>query len=494
MSERTSDDLLRSTPESRYDADTGISNFIDAVEDQKLGLHSIILMCNGEVRVEGYWAPYAAGERHMLFSLSKSFTSTAAGLAIAEGFFTLDDPVVSFFPDDLPADIGPNLAAMRVRDLLTMSTGHDADTTWSMHQSNGRDWEKLFLAHSVLHEPGTHFVYNSGATYMVSSIVQRTTGQKVADYLKPRLFDPLGMAKPLWDENAGGVNVGGWGLNLTTEEIARFGQLYLQEGIWRGKRLLPEGWAAEATRSHIANGAAPDSDWAQGYGFQFWRSRHGSYRGDGAFGQFCFVLPSQNSVLAITSGTNDMQAVMNAVWEHLLPSISQDEAPPFSRSQSPLSQKAAGLELPGPAGQVTSALSANLSGATWEIDRGHGEDVAESMAWAGEGQITRPETVTWEFDGLSCAFTLRNSQGTHRVVAGLNSWRVGTTTLWQSGPVGARGAWTDESAFAIEICYTGGPYSKTITAAFSGDTVTLKIAQNVSFRTTEFPMLEGRRR
>ncbi|MBW7461807.1 serine hydrolase, partial [Paenibacillus sepulcri] len=152
------------------------------------------------------------------------------------------------------------------------------------------------LAAPVEHEPGTHFVYNSGATYMLSAILQKVTGQTLLEYLQPRLIEPLGIKGAAWDVCPRGINVGGWGLNVTTEDIARFGQLYLQKGMWNGQRLLTEEWIAEATSSQISNGDGGVNDWAQGYGYQFWRCRHGVYRGDGAFGQFCIVMPEQDAV------------------------------------------------------------------------------------------------------------------------------------------------------------------------------------------------------
>ena len=188
---------------------------------------------------------------HMLFSLSKSFTSTAVGLAAAEGRLSVDDRVVSFFPEDVPAEVSENLAAMRVHDLLSMATGHAEDTTRYLHERQDGNWAKAFLARPVEHTPGTHFVYNSGATYMLSAIVQKLTGQKIVDYLQPRLFAPLGIEHPTWENCPRGINVGGWGLNIKTEDIARFGQMYLQKGAWQGQQLVSAAWVAAATTRQV---------------------------------------------------------------------------------------------------------------------------------------------------------------------------------------------------------------------------------------------------
>jgi CubicO group peptidase (beta-lactamase class C family) len=252
-----------------------------------------------------------------LYSLSKSFTSTAVGLAVAEGKLSVDDEVLKFFPDDAPADPSANLKSMRVSDLLRMNTGHQAEPP----RKPDEVWTKVFLAHPVPFKPGTHFLYNTSATYMQSAIVQKVTGQTVLDYLTPRLFEPLGIDGPTWEKSPQGISTGGYGLSVRTEDIAKFGQLYLQKGKWQGKQLVPEAWIDAATARQTSNGSNPNSDWDQGYGYQFWRCRHGAYRGDGAFGQYCVVLPEQDAVIAITSGLRDMQAVLNLVWDKLLPGL-----------------------------------------------------------------------------------------------------------------------------------------------------------------------------
>ena len=225
--------------------------------------------------------------------------------------------MLKFFPEDAPAEPSNNLKAMRVSDLLRMSTGHQTEPPRTPDQP----WTKTFLAHPVPFKPGTHFLYNTSATYMLSAIVQKATGMTVLDYLRPRLFEPLGIEHPTWETSPQGISTGGYGLSIRTEDIARFGQLYLQKGKWQGKQLVPEAWVEAATARQTSNGSNPKSDWDQGYGYQFWRCRHGAYRGDGAFGQYCIVLPEQDAVIAITSGVKDMQAVLNLVWDKLLPAM-----------------------------------------------------------------------------------------------------------------------------------------------------------------------------
>src|SRR5438067_4478295 len=286
-------DLPRSSPEAQGVSSQAVLDFVRAADKEIDSLHGFVLVRHGHVVAEGWWAPYSAESPHSLFSLSKSFTSTAVGLAIAEKKLSLDDPVLKFFPDEAPAEPSANLKAMRLSDLLRMSTGHQTEPPRKPTES----WAKTFLAHPVPFKPGTHFLYNTSATYMLSAAVQKATGQTVLDYLRPRLFEPLGIDHPTWEASPQGVTAGGFGLSIRTEDIAKFGQLYLQKGRWQGKQIVPAAWVAEASARQTANGSNPHSDWDQGYGYQFWRCRHGAYRGDGAFGQFCIVLPEQDAVV-----------------------------------------------------------------------------------------------------------------------------------------------------------------------------------------------------
>ncbi len=453
--------------------------FLDEAERKDLGLHSLMILRHGQVTAEGWWDLYGPTQPHMLFSLSKSFCATAAGLAVSEGLLSLDDQVWSFF--DVPAEVGPNLdALLRVRDLLSMSTGHAEDTTGRMRDGAGGDWVKDFLAQPLAYTPGTHFVYNSGATYMVSAIVQKVTGQTVLDYLRPRLFEPLGIANPTWENSPQGINTGGWGLSITTEDIARFGQLYLQKGIWQGKRLLPEQWMAEATSKQVSNGDDPNSDWAQGYGFQFWRCRHDAYRGDGAFGQFCVVLPEQDAVVAMTAGSRDLGGVLNLVWDHLLPAMQSSPLPADPATQAQMAARLANLSLNAPEGKYSSPTAARVSGSTYLFSQDAGADSSITAA-------------IWDFHEDTSVLTIRDGSGEHRIEAGTSEWLRGTTAFGGSktSPVAAQGAWTTEDTYALTICYYETPFSMTLTAHFAEDRVRLETEQNVSFGPTQRPPLEG---
>lgn len=319
--------LPRESPESQNVNPAGIEAFYQAVDaDSMMKIHSIMVLRNGKVVAQRWWDGHTPEESHVLHSCSKSFAATAVGFAAAESLLTLDDPVISFFPEDVPEQLDPRLARMKVRDLLTMSMG--IDDQYNPVPQEGWSWMRTGFSIPMKWEPGTTFRYNSTATFLLSFIVQKVSGEKLVDYLKPRLWDPLEIAYPKWEDGLEGITAGGWGLYLKTEDMAKFGQLFLQNGIWNGKQVLPEGWVEEASTYKIASFPSwdytlvdPTSDWTQGYCYQMWRCRHNAYRADGAGGQFIVIMPDQNAVVAITADLLPMQVELNLVWDHILPAF-----------------------------------------------------------------------------------------------------------------------------------------------------------------------------
>jgi CubicO group peptidase (beta-lactamase class C family) len=331
--------LSRATPESQGVSSASIAKFIQAADEKVNSMHSFMLLRHGKVIAEAWWTPEDANKPHVLWSLSKSFTSTAVGLAVHDGKLSVQDRVIGFFPDALPENPSENLKSMRVLDLLTMSTGHQDEPNLRASQ----DWIKTFFAHPVPREPGSFFRYNTPATFMQSAIVQKVTGQNVVDYLQTRLFDPLGIDAPKWDKNPQGISIGGYGLYLKTEDIAKFGQLYLQKGLWENQQLIPSDWVQEATNKQVSNGSDASSDWNQGYGYQFWRCRHNAFRGDGKDGQFCIVLPDQDAVVVMTANTSNMQSQLSLVWEYLLGAMVDQDLPEAPKDRENLEAICTGL-------------------------------------------------------------------------------------------------------------------------------------------------------
>ncbi|UBV44128.1 beta-lactamase family protein (plasmid) [Deinococcus taeanensis] len=434
--------LPRSSPEAQGLSSRAVVSWLDALKADALELHSFMLLRAGTVIAEGWWSPYSPKRVHRLHSLSKSFTSTAIGLLAAEGRINMDDPVVSFFLDDLPPVVDGHLAAMRVQDLLTMRTGHTEDVTGALFDAPDQDWVRTFLAQPVPHPPGTHFVYNSAATFILSALIQRLTGETLLEFLQPRLLKPLGVEAAHWISNPQGIHVGAWGLHLATEAVARFGQLYLQKAHWDGKQLLPETWVERATSAQVPPGEDETSDWAQGYGFQFWRCRHDAYRADGAFGQFCIVMPQQRAVLAITANVMNMQRVLDHVWTHLLAEMGGEPLPDDSVAQDVLQALSVSLNLT--VADQAGRWEANARDETYIFDPND-----EGIRWARF--TSTPD---------SCRLTVADGRGEHGIDFGLTDWHEGRTTLWPGGeePILARAGEQPDGAIVLAMILVEGGF------------------------------------
>jgi len=473
--------LARSAPEAQGVSSVALLEFVKALDSEIEGIHSLMIVRHGNVIAEGWWKPYDAERNHVLYSLSKSFTSTAVGLAVAEGKLSIDDEVLKFFPNDAPTNASNNLKAMHVRDLLIMSTGHQDEPLTAPDVISA----KSFLAQPVPHLPGTHFKYNTAATFMQSAIVQSVTGQTVLDYLRPRLFEPLGIEHPVWDTNFQGISLGGYGLRVRTEDIAKFGQLYLQKGSWQGKQLLPQEWVSMATARQTSNGSNPKSDWNQGYGFQFWRCRHNAFRGDGAFGQYCLVMPEQDAVVAITSGIKDLQAPLNLIWDKLLPAMQSKALPPNADAAQQLKQQLAGLEMRTPQGSATPSAEAKCLSRKYMFPEN--EQKLEVLA------------ISPDAAGKTLTFTGRMNGKEVTIPCGFHEWKKGRAPLvgarlaqFPDEPTAGAYAWSGFNTCVIKLCAYETPFQTTFTLKFESDEVKMDSEMNVGFGATKRPQAVGK--
>lgn len=438
--------LPRAAP-SAYGVDAArVLTFLDAVDAAGLDLHSLLLMRRGHVVTEGWWAPYRADQVQLLYSLSKSFTSIAIGIAVGEGLLSLDDQVATFFPDKAPDSPPPSVTALRVRHLLAMSSGHATDTAQAL-RAGGPDMVRTFLSIPPDREPGTLFCYNQGCTYTLSAILQTLTGQRLLDYLRPRLLDPLGIEEATWLRSEDGVDLGFSGLHVATESIAKLGQLFLQNGWWDGQQLVPEAYIEQARSRQIDNSAwSENPDWQQGYGFQLWLCRSGAYRGDGAFGQFCVVLPQADAVIACTAQVAAMQAQANLFWDHLRPALS-GEARPDAAADDRLSQRLRTLSTP-------------LVGDSY----GSSASVGSAVSFAPAGELPRhleglsAVRVEPAVDGARMTVALNGAE--HALDVRPGSWAEGE--LPSVGrllpPVAVTGGWMSAEQFAADIVFLASPH------------------------------------
>lgn len=486
--------LPRSAPEKQGVSPQGILDFLDAAAKSKNEFHSIVILRHGKVVAEGWWNPYRSDLKHTMYSVSKSFTSTAVGFAVSEKRLSVEDNVLSFFPEHAPETVSPFLANLKVKHLLTMSVGQDPDPSPTI-PGLAEPWVKAFLATPILNEPGSRFLYNSMATYMLSAIVTKVTGQKVIDYLRPRLFEPLGITDIDWETDPQGINTGGWGFRIRTEDMAKFGQLLLQKGVWNKRQVLPAAWVEEATTKKILQSPeVPDdqrqnSDWLQGYCYQFWRCRHNGFRADGAFGQYIIVLPEQDAVIAITSETGDMQDILNLVYTHLLPAMGEGRLPKNKAARTALQEKLGTLALPVPSAGTDSPLAGTISGKTYRLaanDRNLERISFQFKDRQGEvsfgyanGAFTIPlKTGKW-------AFSETNRRGPYLVARAKNNLE-GLPPF----KVAAAYRWLDNNTLELTLRYIESPHTERLTCSFQGDAV--KVATAISFAPAmNLPVLEG---
>jgi CubicO group peptidase (beta-lactamase class C family) len=366
--------LPRSAPTASGVSSPAISALLDRLEEKSIECHSLMVVRYGKVIAEGWWAPYSADRPHLLYSLTKSFTSIAVGLAIADGLLSLDDRVADVLPDHVPAGISEQGRRISVHHLLSMTAGHRTDSLAEAWQLEPGDLVKGFLRLPFATTEGTRHAYDNSAAFILARMVERVVGCGLAEFLDERLFTPMGIDHAEWDRVGSGAAFGFHGLHLRTEAVAAFGELLLRGGIWGGGQPVPREWVELATRRHIdsrhyAEDAeeADRADFLCGYGYQFWISRHG-FHGNGAFGQHCVVVPSHDLVVVLTSAQQEVrqaQDVLDAIWECLLPGIGH---PASARDDEILTDRLRGLSLslvPGSAGperSVTATLDASAEG------------------------------------------------------------------------------------------------------------------------------------
>ena len=463
--------LPRSTPEAQGISSAGISKFIQAIKDSGQEFHSLMILRHGHVVAEGWWHPYSSEHRQQLYSLSKSFTGTAIGLAVAEGFLSVDDPIIKFFPEYLPASVSDNLAALKVRHLLSMAVGHGKDSILLLEASApGVPWEKTFLSLPVVFQPGSQFMYNSGASFMLSAIIKKVTGVSAHEYLKPRLYDPLAITNTTWGANWEGINMGASHLRMPTEDIAKFGQLYLQNGMWNGKQVISKDWVAEASAKHIDNGKN-DSSWGYGYGYQFWLNPPGGYRADGAFGQYSMILPKQGAVVAITSESIATKTTMQIVWDVLLPEMKDMPLPPEATDRITLVRELKSLKYDPPQLAASSPFIKKITGKEFVLDQ----------------NPFNAKSVSFNFVGDKCIFTLQEAGKPDILITnGLNKWirkgnlKPSAHSLFSlrridfDSIVAAAYGWQDDNTLILTWRYIETVHGEKFTCIFDGDKLTIK--------------------
>ncbi len=286
-----------------------IEKFASCAEEMRV--LGIIVEQDGEVLARYTSEPPC---RRNVYSVSKSFTSTAVGIAQSEGLLSLKEPLVEAFKNDLPAEISPYLEKATVRDLLTMSLGQAKPFLMGAERPyyEEHDWVKLALKQEFSSFPGEKFLYNNAGPYLAGVLVQRRSGENLVHYLMPRLFEPMGITLPTWEIDPLERTFGAGGLFLTLDELHKFSKLYLANGSYDGKQLVPTEWVREATKKQVENGSF-------GYGYLFWRGADNSYRADGKYGQFSIIYPDKNACITVVSESRNADVILKSIHENIVP-------------------------------------------------------------------------------------------------------------------------------------------------------------------------------
>jgi CubicO group peptidase (beta-lactamase class C family) len=471
------DGLLRAAAsETGIDPDRIVA-FLDDVDNAGLDLHGMILHRHGKVVAEGWKWPYAPERPRILHSVAKSFTACAIGLAVDEGLLRLSDTVISFFPQHLPAHIDPRLPSMTVEHLLTMRTGHQANTSGSVWRGIDSSWITEFFKIPLVHEPGGQYVYTSAASYMLSAIVTQVTGQTMHEYLRPRLFEPLGITDEHWAIGPDGINPGGNGLTATPASMLKLGILHAQDGIWEGQRILSSEWVQAATRPQ----GGPDSK----YGYHWAIKPQGAYCAVGVFVQMAIVFPAFGATLALVGAMKNSAHIIPHIERHF-PAAFLDSTEPADDADKRLLQRLSAMR------EVPTLESATIAPFTTPVTFDFQDN---------ELGVTR---LSFAFEADTLTIDLTDGTGAHRIVSGLNRWHQGTTDMpgselhhgytFKDEAVIAGARWLDQRTLEMQWIYVASAFRDTIRCTFTEDGVTWERSVNVNSGALAHPALQGRRR
>ena len=322
------------SPEWSAAAESFYNEAMSAQAPDKAQPYSIMAVDHGRVIFEQWYDGKTPDSMFKVYSVSKTVLAIAAGIAVEEGLFSVEDKVIDFFPEKLPEHVSDTLSAMTIHHLLTMTCGMEESfrllSVFGKEADTDFDWVREFFASNQTSMPGTQFYYNFFSSYILAAIIEKTAGMGVMEYIGPRLLEPMHITDMEWEKSPAGICVGGWGMNLCTEDVAKFGLLLLQRGRWNGRQLVPAKWVDTMTSNLVesmpvnafirlkdpALYADPENDHSQGYGYYVWQGRHDTYRMEGIRGNFAIVSPDSEIVLVVTSDSNMDQSYMDIIWKH----------------------------------------------------------------------------------------------------------------------------------------------------------------------------------
>ncbi|MEU8638112.1 serine hydrolase [Amycolatopsis sp. NPDC048633] len=460
-----------------------VGSLLDTLAARGMRVHSLLVHRHGELVHDLWQWPHEPELKHKLHSATKSFTAAAVGFAEAEGLLELEDPVAGYFP-------GSDLdTRMRVRDLLTMRTGHARGLSGATTRLRKTGWAGEFLEEPVVDRPGRGFRYSSTTSHVLSAIVQEVAGEPVDEYLRPRLFEPLGITDYTWERDPAGVSSGGNGLSLRPRDLLKFGVLHLRDGVLDGHRVLPAGWVRKASGLHVRRAVSgewtgkellppgPDAVADSGYGYQFWVSENGIYSASGLFGQECMVFPDHGGVVVVTGAMpdptyHDLPGMLReAFWQAFSSDDVESLSPWVARAREPEPLESV----------VDSSLPRRVFGF--------------------EPNEQGVESLSVEVDAGIVRLGVEDDRGTHKIEHGLGEWvqqRTGVS-VWRlhhsyqedAAPVLAGARWAEPDVLELTWHFLEGPFIDRLTLRFEGDDVVLEHRVNCNSGPTVLPAARG---
>lgn len=461
-----------SAPEEQGMDSEKLADMLKYIQNGQHNIHSIVLIRNGHMIMDANFYPYKSDVRHAVNSCTKSITSALLGIAAEEGLIgSSDDKVIDFFPDRNIQNMDARKKGLSLKHLLTMTAGLD----WSENGSYGYEdsWMQMtrsnnpvnyFLEAPMLENPGTSFYYNTGASHMLSAILQNVTAGKTYDYARKKLFEPIGIKDVYWSEDREGINIGGAGIFMTPRDMARFGYLFLRNGNWGHKQVIPEGWVQKATEKQIDTPSGLAGRY--GYGYQWWMNSFGGYSARGYGGQYIFVLPQYDIVAVFTSALPNSSFFLpeDLVSSFVIPAVKyskpikdQDAAATRLRDlQKTIEQQPAQTKPTAPMPKTAGKISDKII----ECENG--------------------DRIYLKFNAIENQQSAEFRHGpSNNILIGLNDiYRVSDAGVYWPLPdnnlVAAKGFWEDENRFTIKLISLHETDELTYKFTFEGDTVNVE--------------------
>lgn len=458
-------DWRSSTPEEQGVDSAQLHRALQHIEDAKINVRSITVIRNGYIVLEAVRQPFSATQPYPTFSVTKSVTGALSGIAIHEGVIkSVDQPVLSYFPDMRIAKRDASKAAITLEDVLTMRSGlRCADRDIGFAVENSSNWVQYILDMPVAVPPGQTFAYCTAGPHLLSAIVGKATGMSLADYAQSRLFGPLGIAPGdlTWDSDPQGVSIGGYGISMRTRDMAKIGLLYLHNGTWADQQIIPREWVAASTTVHSTERPG------KSYGYLLWiypNDRTPYVAAEGLGSQVIQIVRDRNMVVVMTAAIADTQGqtTRDLLQDYIVPAASSNVPLPANPAAlSALRAKIADLANPVRPVAALSDIARRIAGKTFVLDKTNALNVREFSIAFAEGQS----------DVLVQAVSTEGATG--QVSIGLDNVYRQTP----GDPTWRRGWWEDDHTFVLRELDTAGIQERETRFSFTGDEVHAQAAE-----------------